>query len=227
MLRRILFLFSFLVLTIPASCGRGDDGAVADATPVALEAFPLSVGSEWKYDITERTTYSQTLSITGTKLVDGQTVSVLGSGGAERAYFLRMPSAILQLPLSNAREYERAIGSRVVLKLPLRTGDKWVQVDKTVSIGGEIIAEFTEVTVLATEDIVTPAGYFAGAYPVYTKTEYRFLNTPGTILSSEYTKTEWIALGVGVVRRQSQTFNPTIFRPAQYEQLTAYSIVKG
>lgn len=215
-------------LTMLASCNGGGD-SVTNEPNVALDPFPLSVGSTWQYDVNYRgVTYTQAAtSITGIKTVDGTKVYVLGIGEIEYANYARTDSEILQLPLPNANAYTRAIGPVVILKLPLRPGDKWVQVDKTVPYESGTISVYSEVTVREPEDVVTPAGYFKGAYPVYTNTVSTIpVTTPGTGLISNYNQVEWFALGVGVVARNAETRNPTVFAPGTTALLSAYNIVK-
>lgn len=229
MLRRLFAAIPIITLTILSACNGGSDSGT-DEPSVALDPFPLSVGSTWQYDVTYRgvTATQAAVSITGTKMVDGTKVYVLGAGDIEYANYVRTGSEILALPPSNADAYSRAIGSRVILKLPLRPGEKWVQVDKTAPGAFGITSEYTVVTVQAPEDVVTPAGYFKGAYPVHTNTIYTIFSfAPGTDLVSYFNKIEWIALGVGVVARNTETLNPTVFVSGRSEQLASYSIVKN
>jgi hypothetical protein len=210
--------------------GQGQGDSRANEPKVSLDPFPLSVGSIWQYDVTYRgiTATQAAVSITGTKTVDGTKVYVLGVGDIEYANYARTDSEILELPLPNANAQTRAIGPLVILKLPLRPGDKWVQVDKTVPYEDGTLSVYTEVTVREPEDVVTPAGYFKGAYPVSTNTIFTIpATTPGTGLISNYNKVEWIALGVGVVSRYSETRNPTVFAPGTTTLLSSYNIVKN
>lgn len=228
MSRKYFAIVPIITLTILSACNGGSDSGVPEPN-VALDPFPLSVGSKWQYDVTYRgvTATQAAVSITGTKTVDGTMVYVLGAGDIEYANYARTDSEILELPLPNANAYTRAIGPLVILKLPLRPGDKWVQVDKTVPFESGTISVYSVVTVREPEDVVTPAGYFKGAYPVYTNTVSTIpATTPGTGLISNYNKVEWIALGVGVVARYTETRNPTVFAPGTTSLLSAYNIVK-
>lgn len=216
-------------LTMLASC-NGGGGSVANEPSVSLDPFPLSVGSTWQYDVTYRgiTATQAAVCITGTRTVDSTKVYVLGVGDIEYANYVRTESEVLEIPLPNSGAYARAIGPQVILKLPLRPGDKWIQVDKTVPFESGTISVYSEVSVREPVDVVTPAGYFKGAYPVYTNTVSTIpVTTPGTGLISNYNKIEWIALGVGVVARYTETRNPTIFAPGTNSLLSSYKIIKN
>jgi hypothetical protein len=226
MLRKYLATISIVTLTILASCNGGGD-SVTNGSSVSLDPFPLSVGSQWQYDVTDRVTTKRIISVVGTKLVDGLNVFVLNSNDAEYAFYNRTDSAITQLPVGNADAYTRAIGPRVILKLPLRSGDKWVQVDKSLTIENKVTMELTDVLVRDPEDVVTPAGYFKGAYPVFTNSKFTTSDAGSTTGATTFqTKTEWVVLGVGVVRRETKTISPSSFERQVSELLSSYSIVK-
>lgn len=229
MLRKYSVGIAFAALTILASCNGGGD-AVTSEPSISIDAFPLSVGSTWQYNLSYRgaITARPAVSITGTRTVNGTKIYVLGTGDTEYANYARIGSEILAFPPPNTDALTLAIGPVVILKLPLRPGDKWVQVDKTLPYEDGTISVYTEITVREPEDVVTPAGYFKGAYPVYTKTVYTISTTRlGTGFISDYNKIEWIALGVGVVARNDETLNTTNFAPGKFERLTSYNIAKN
>jgi hypothetical protein len=227
MLRKYFAIVPIITLTILASCNGGSDSGINESS-VALDPFPLSVGNQWQYDVTDRVTTKRIVNVVGTKLVDGLNVFVLGSNDAEYALYNRTDSAVTRLPISNANAYTRAIGPRVILKLPLRAGDKWVQVDKSVIIEKKVTAELTDVLVRSQEDVITPAGYFKGAYPVFTNSKFTTSDVGSTSsITTLETKTEWVVLGVGVVRREINTISPSSFERKISELLSSYSVVKN
>lgn len=227
MLRKYLAIVPIISFMILASCNGGSDSGTNEPN-VSLDPFPLSAGNQWQYDVTDRVTSKRIVSVVGTKLVDGLSVFVLGSNDAEYAFYNRIDSAVTQLPVSNADAYTRAIGPRLILKLPLRPSDKWVQVDKSATVESKVTTELTDVLVRAPEDVVTPAGYFKGAYPVYTNSKFTTSDVGSTSgVTTLQTKTEWVVLGVGVVRRETRTISPSSFERQISELLASYSILKS
>jgi hypothetical protein len=227
MLRKHLPIIVVASLTSLSACNGVGDSA-PNEPGVSMDPFPLSVGNQWQYDFTDRVTTKRTVNVTGTKLVDGLNVTVLEANNAEYALYNRTESAVTQLPIANAGAYTRAIGPRIILKLPVRPGDKWVQVDKSITIENKVISELTEVLVKNPEDVVTPVEYFKGAYPVVTSSKITTTDIGSTSgVTTFETKTEWIVLGVGVVRREINTVSPSSFERQTSERLTSYSIRKN
>lgn len=227
MLRKYFAAILGVTLTILAACNGGGD-SVTNEPGVSMDPFPLSVGNQWQYDFTDRVTTKRSVNVTGTKLVDGLNVAVLEVNNAEYALYNRTESAVTQLPISNASAYTRAIGPRIIIKLPVRPGDKWVQVDKSLTIENKVISELTEVLIKTPEDVITPVEYFKGAYPVVTSSKIVTTDIGSTLgITTLETKTEWIVLGVGVVRREINTISPSSFERQTSEQLTAYKIVRN
>lgn len=228
MLYRYFAAILAVALTILAACNGGGDSTTNQTSVSSMDPFPLSIGNQWQYDFTDRVTTKRIVDVKGTRVVDGFNATVLEVNNAEYALYYRTESAVTQLPADNASAYTRAVGPRIILKLPVRPGDRWVQVDKFTTVENKVISELTEVLVNNPEDVITPAGYFKGAYPVVTSSKIMTTDIGSTTsVTTLETKIEWIVLGLGVVRREINTVSPSSFERQTSERLTSYSIVKS
>lgn len=196
-----------------AACGGGD--RASDST----DPMPLSVGNRWVYDYTY--TYgvnmhgTTTYEVIGRQSIDGRTAYIVHDDAfpqeRETAY-ARDDDSWLRYPPSDATADEAADGALSILQLPLRAGESWTSIDRTLDTGydmdGDGVHEVETVNlhsrVEATESVRTPLGIFDSAYPVVSHYQRQIVN-PVTqeVYDTTYTfMSQWYVLGVGVVRRE-------------------------
>ena len=210
------------VLALLAACGGGGGGA-ADAVvpPVTLPSAgpdfsPLAVGDAWVYlrndGVVERR------SVTGTKVVDGQSALVVSdtdfaSGSTESSTFRKTASAITEVP-DGSDALLGAVGAIDSLRLPLRVGDSYTQVDKSISGTLDIdrdgrpdtVTVRATVTVLASESITVAAGSFADCLKVRTQLTLSGVgSSSGQATSVVSVADEWYAPEIGVVRSRLES----------------------
>jgi hypothetical protein len=193
--------------------GCGGNGPDSD------EPLPLKTGNRWVYQYTNSTFGSgiSTYEVTGTRQIDGRTAYVMHDDfefwdGPHDTPLVPSDSAVIRYPANNATPEEIEDGPLTILRLPLKTGDAWTDLDETIDAGfdedDDGINEIETITfrseVGAPVSVNTPAGSFSEAYPVTSRYERQYVNpVTHVVLDTSYkTRREWYALGFGVVRRE-------------------------
>jgi hypothetical protein len=227
-----------MLLTLAGCGGQGRP----EAQPSSSDPFPLTLGSRWDLAISviHHPTLSQSRQVVDMRSVDGVIVHVVGIDGAwsipGEAWYEKTDAAVRWLPSDADSAFARAIGPRVILRLPLQPADRWVQVDKTVDTlvdyDGDGLTDraeiFAEAVVGGIEAVATPAGSFADATRVVTTETATVIGTvDGARVHESRTEIrEWYAPGVGLVQRQVRSLSDTsIWEYQRSEVLTAYHIV--
>lgn len=195
------------------ACGGADE----DTLPSGTDPFPLAVGSQWSAQFTSSMseTGTRTYEVTGTDLVDGDTAHVVadrfGASTLVRRY-VHTDTAVWRLANDEAPIDEQSASAFLMLKLPLRAGERWTQLDESADSGidvdgdglSETLQTQAEAVVEQSGPVTTPAGRFEGAYLV-TSTYRRGLVNPATGESYEPEVEsvihEWYVPGVGRVAR--------------------------
>jgi len=164
--------------------------------------LPMPDGSEWKYVLGSDTTY---VSVAGDSLVAGRTCTVVLRDYVPEFWLKEQSAAYRYI----SRDTTLGGGGRYVLEqrfclvylLPLIEGNSWQSVfeDTVVVMGTDTVPVYhkLEAHVASIEDVTTPAGLFSQCYRLDFNEEIRDLDTLVTSYS------EWLAPGVGVVKRQS------------------------
>lgn len=195
------------------ACGGADD----DTPPSGTDPFPLAVGSQWSTQFTSSMaeTGIRTYEVTGTDTVDGNTAHVVADRfGADTLLrrYVHTDTAVWRLANDAAPIDEQSAGAFLLLQLPLRTGERWTQLDESadsgIDVDGDGLAETlrtqAEAVVEQSGPVTTPAGRFDSAYLV-TSTYRRGLVNPATgeIYEPEVQSVvhEWYVPGVGRVAR--------------------------
>ncbi len=177
------------------------------------EYFPLVQGSEWKYAVGNDTTYVQ---VAGDSIVANRTCIVVNVNYSPQFWY-RVPTQVRRFFRHTVSrggiEYVLEERYGLVYVLPLVTGSSWAETfqDTAVILGSDTIAYLhrLEARVVGVEKVGTPAGSFGQCYRLDFTEEVRSLEAETTYYS------EWLAPGVGVVRRSS---------PAGEELLAEYRI---
>lgn len=163
--------------------------------------LPLADGSEWRYVAGGDTTY---VDVAGDSLIAGRTCTVLRRDFVPE-FWLKEQSAAYRYyrrtALRGGNEYVLEERFGLVYLLPLIDGNSWQSVftDTVVILGTDTVPVYhkLEAHVASIEDVATPAGLFSQCYRLDFDEEFRDLDTTVTSYS------EWLAPGVGVVKRMS------------------------
>ena len=166
--------------------------------------FPLVPGSRWTYDVGGNTAID---SVVGDSAVDGRACVVVLRDYAPE-YWTKQMTEVRQFTSLVAnrggQDYVLERRYRLVYALPLIEGATWsesyrdtvfLQGTDTVSLKDSLSGR-----VAAIEDITTPAGTFLQCYRVET---YRDVVAAELSFTDNYT--EWLAPGVGLVKRVTGT----------------------
>jgi hypothetical protein len=170
--------------------------------------FPLVSGSRWTYDVAGNTAID---SVSGDSAVDGRPcIVVLRDYSPE--YWTKQVTEIRQFTSLVAnrggQDYVLEERYRLVYSLPLIQGATWSESyrDTVVLMGTDTIFVKDSLAshVAAIEDITTPAGTFIQCYRVET---YRDVEAADSFTDNY---TEWLAPGVGLVKRVTGTEEKTL-----------------
>lgn len=211
--------------------------------------FSFTQGNVWRFQGTKSGTGQQqpvnfvnTAMITGTKtFAGGLTATVFtetdpdGNGQEEEDYRLKDSRGITNHGNNDATDLltPQLTPFREV-RFPLQQGATFESVNKTgVNFGdldedgrndiGDVLAQ---VTVAAFETVTVPPGTFANSAKIEaTITSTVTLSSDGTKVTVTSTQTDWLAPGVGPVKRQSQTSGPGLSESVTEELVGA--VVNG
>ena len=166
--------------------------------------FPLVPGSRWTYNVAGNTAID---SVVGDSAVDGRPCVVVLRDYAPE-YWTKQLTEVRQFAnLAASRggqDYILEERYRLVYALPLIEGATWWESYRdTVALMGTdtvFLKDSLASRVAAIEDITTPAGTFLQCYRVET---YRDVVAAELSFTDNYT--EWLAPGVGLVKRVTGT----------------------
>ena len=168
------------------------------------EYFPLVPGSRWTYDVAGNTAID---SVVGDSSVDGRACVVVLRDYAPEYWTKQITEVQRYTSLvvnRGGQDYPLEGRYRLVYALPLIEGATWSESyrDTTVVMGTDTVflKDSLQGSVAAIEDITTPAGTFVQCYRVET---YREVEAAELSFSENYT--EWLAPGVGLVKRVTGT----------------------
>lgn len=165
--------------------------------------FPLTRGSRWTYSDGIAT---RTDSVAGDSVVDGRSaIVVLRSFAPE--FWLRDQTGAWRFTrravIRGGQEYELEARYEQAYQLPLVLGATWADAfgDTVTVLGTEslFVRDSLSGLVAAIEDVVTPAGTFTECYRL------DFFRSVRTDTLIETAWTEWLAPGVGLVKRLTGT----------------------
>mgnify|MGYP001187685830 CR=1 FL=1 len=203
-----------LLAALVACGGGGGGGGGGGSEPPALQGnfFPLAVGDRWVYDAGAGAPVV-TVRATETRRVDGQDGVVVVTedpvDDASESVYVVTAGAVRQVPNSATDPLVAAIGPLDVMRFPLRAGDRWTQIDKTLDTGldfdgdgrQERASVRSEVEVIGLESITTPVASFAGSlHQRTTLTVVVQLTTVPQAVTVVTTVDDWYAPDIGPVR---------------------------
>ncbi len=166
--------------------------------------FPLAPGSRWTYDVAGNTAID---SVVGDSSVDGRPCVVVLRDYAPE-YWTKQITEVRQFTSLVAnrggQDYVLEERYRLVYALPLIEGATWSESyrDTVVLTGTDtvLLKDSLSGRITAIDNITTPAGTFVQCYRVET---YREVQAAELSFAENYT--EWLAPGVGLVKRVTGT----------------------
>ncbi|MFO7676025.1 MAG: hypothetical protein R6X12_06910 [bacterium] len=191
-MRRSLFLFALLLLGCTGLFFRS-----------GRDYFPLVRGSLWKYHDGRDTCY---VEVAGDSLIGGRTCVVVTTDFVPGFWLKPTPEAEVRrwfrrTLLRGGTEYVLEQRYGLVYRLPLVTGSSWQDqfADTVIILGADTLHYFRrlEARVAGVEDLTLAAGRFEECYRL------EFTETVRAEDSSTVNWTEWLAPGVGLVRRRT------------------------
>ncbi len=242
------------LLALLASCGGGGGDGDAPRTPnggpsgitgnvavapggAALPArnyLPLETGARWIYQEGSAVT---TVRVTGQQVVDGQAAFVVQeTAGPNTSSFqsLYRPSAtgVFEMATASNDPLTQGIGNRELLRYPVRIGESYVQIDKTLSDidfdadgRSDPISILSMVTVVGLESITTAAGTFADSLHLRTTIIeiVTFSGSAGRRVRFDATGDEWFAPDIGQARRTATVVSEGVTDTSQRD-LVGYAV---
>ncbi len=171
--------------------------------------FPLVPGSRWTYDVAGNTAID---SVVGDSAVAGRACVVLLRDYAPE-YWTKQVSEVRQftslVASRGGQEYVLEERYRLVYSLPLVEGATWSESfrDTIVLLGTDTVflKDSLWSRVAAIDSVATQAGTFIECYRVET---HREVEAAELSFTDDYS--EWLALGVGLVRRVTGTEDKTL-----------------
>lgn len=167
------------------------------------EYFPLIQDSRWTYS---DGLVTLTDSVAGDSVTDGRNVIVVLRSFAPEFWLRDQTGAwrfIRRTIIRGGQEYELEAQYEQEYQLPLVLGATWAGTfSDTVTVMGTeslFVRDSLSGRVAAIEDITTPAGTFAECYRI------EFFRSVRTDTLAETAWTEWLAPGVGLVKRLTGT----------------------
>lgn len=229
--------------------GGGSSGSKGGSSspPPAPNYQPMAVGDRWIYKVTYQdplspayaTTYMRMRTATGTQDFGGtsafkvQTRDPLYYSLQDESYFAQSATALSQYYLPGTVPANAPSNPVTLLHLPLVVGDSYDTDNRTnLDVGAdfdydginETYSTRTTVTVVGYEDVTVPAGTFRHTLKVVTQVNQSVhYSKTNTDISISSTTTEWMADGIGDVKRDKISHWPSQNVELIYE-LSGYSV---
>ena len=200
--------------------------AAEDAGIIAQSAdyFPDQIGNEWHYrgQITEgplqtieHKFFSNVSSVTGTKAINGMTVTVFhdtnpGSHGPSDSFYRRDSVGIVYYGSEPGTPFEKQLVPYQIVRFPMKVSSSFPQFNrKGLDFGTDLDQDGTnekadaqgDATVVGQESVTVPAGTFKDAVKVEARMHMQILlsGTNRTALGTDV-MTAWFVKGVGLVK---------------------------
>jgi len=240
-------LFSAFIALFVVGCGGGGGGSAPPVTGPGDTGnnFPLTVGNTWIFQgtITETGTapvsYTNTARITGTKLINGVTTTVLAQsnpGNAGRAieqYVLKDGNGITNYGDNDPSD---TITPQLIpyqeVRFPLVAGSSFDQTKTGLNFGqdldgdgrNETVTVNLKVVVIGFETVTVQVGSFLNCARIETTTTVTVtLSSNNATVSSIGVATSWYAPGVGLVKSNS-VITAVGRRITEDEELVGFSV---
>ncbi|MBM4120488.1 MAG: hypothetical protein FJ248_06255 [Nitrospira sp.] len=187
--------------------------------------FPDAIGSRWRYrghietlplqQISERKTFVNISSVTGTQTINGVPVKVFhdtnpGNHGATNSYYRRDAVGIIYYGSSPGTPVERQVTPYQIVHFPIDVPSSFQQferkgIDFDNDLDGDGSPEKADVeasvTVVGKESVTVPAGTYADALKLEARMSMRIhlSKTKRSVVSTDLL-TAWFAKGIGLVK---------------------------
>lgn len=230
-----------------AGCGGGGGGSDAPRPPgeeIALaDYFPQNLGDRWNYRVMPSGEFAATVN-RGTASTGGRRAMWLNTltyenrtswtvVGRSDSYYSRGSAALTELPAPDATGLAAAIGAIDLYRLPLRKGESYVQLDKSLDGAADLDGDGrgdgihlrSVVTVVGIEAVSVPAGTFTGALHLQTVLTQRLTSSlTGAVLDATTTVDEWLVPDIGLVRSRIETRGTGQPVTRTYRELESYRV---
>lgn len=230
-----------------AGCGGGGGGGDAPRPPgeeIALaDYFPQNLGDRWNYRVMPSGEFAATVN-RGTASTGGRRAMWLNTltyenrtswtvVGRSDSYYSRGSAALTELPAPDATGLAAAIGAIDLYRLPLRKGESYVQLDKSLDGAADLDGDGrgdgihlrSVVTVVGIEAVSVPAGTFTGALHLQTVLTQRLTSSlTGAVLDATTTVDEWLVPDIGLVRSRIETRGTGQPVTRTYRELESYRV---
>lgn len=193
-----------------AGCGGGGGGGGGGETGrPGADYFPLAVGDRWSYLSNGVAT---TVRVDGTRDVGGSTGYVIRidePGLSGQVIYTRSATAIRAIAAPNPDPVVQALNGIPVLRLPIVSGNRFVELDQSFPAYGDLdndgrpetLRLRVEVAVLGFETLATPVGSFTDVAHVQTVvTQSTTYTGSGQNASASFSLDDWYAPDIGPVR---------------------------
>lgn len=244
-------LLSSAALLVACGGGGGSGGGSAGGDPAAPEVppiataqsnlFPLDSNARWVYATSAgaKTLFSR---VAGTRTVGSGATAATGTvvrsvdandSSEDATTYVLSATGVREYAAADASAAERAFDGAEILRWPVRAGDSWVQLDKTIDAGedldgdgrNESLALRLDTTAVASETVTTAAGTFDRCLHQRQtlRGTYTFTRggAPVTVTSTVDT---WYAPGVGAVKTTIVTTGGIAPASSVTETLSGYRV---
>lgn len=211
----------------------GGPGQTNEGTGDIGNFVPLAQSSTWSFQGADTTTgqapisYSNTATITGTKLVGGVETTVLSQtnplneGTPEESYYTKDSRGLTFHGNNDPTDVVTPqLVPHVTLRFPFWTGSTFEEINKKgLNFGQDLDGDganekadlFSIVTVKGFEDVTTPARTFSNCAKVETRATVTVIaSRNGATVTVETTQTMWFAPGIGPVKSVLQVLDQTL-----------------
>ena len=221
---RIAFMLGTALLLIGSTWSTSL--AVADTGLIAQSAdyFPDQTGNEWHYrgqltegplQTIEHKFFSNVSSVTGTKALNGMTVTVYhdtnpGNHGPSESFYRRDSVGIVYYGSEPGTPFEKQLVPYQIARFPMKVASSFSQFNrKELDFGTDLDQDGTnekadaqgDATVVGQESVTVPAGTFKDALKVEARMymQIHLSGTNKTVLGTDV-MTAWFVKGVGLVK---------------------------
>lgn len=176
-----------------------------------------------------------TTTITGTKVVNGVTVTVFTSGG-EESYYLKDSNGITYYGNNDPTATLTAqLVPYQMVNFPIEPGSSFVQVNKTgLDVGEDLDGDgknetadaYSTVTVVGFESVAVPVGNFPDCARIETNLTLTVkLSLYNTTVTARGVDTTWVAPGIGIVKETTVvTVDNSSYSETETYELTGYTV---
>ncbi len=254
MIRRACVVLAAAGLAAAIGCSKGGGGGSAcRAEPVPASGpgdvsalFPLSPGGAWTYQLEPQegavgVPYGMARRyrrwVSGTRPAGGREVTVVLERDADdpaaepaESLFAVTPGGVVSVEGSSVLP---GIGEVMLLRFPVTAGDSYDVVScSRVDLGLDVDQDGKRdafdvretVRVVGFEDVTVPAGRFAQAVRLVTRTEVTVYASGGGQGSSYAEETDWLAPGVGLIRSSLDDGSGAYGGPLTVLALSGYTV---